>query len=807
MSLYSSRILFLLWCILRLEGRDYVKKKIGIALLSVCIVLFGTLALAAENDGIDMLMQDSTTSSYISEHSSTEAKINTTSKSFFGTYTEETTTASNYVETSDTNSPFSEEVSSKSDEREISLFLTKSLTGNGTMTDPFLIYTADQMTEIIKIINKADYTNSVNSGTVYIQLKNDITANGTFSEFTNNKNPIIIDGSKDSTSTENYSIYYSGSTVAHGIFSLGTSDMSIKFKNINFGSSESPRSTYYGLCYSTDRNNSINIENVNYYAEVGGQPFFIMGSNSSLNFSGNNSFTVSSNGSNNQEFAEFSGTLNFKEGSQTSIVQKSGEALAFIWARSNIDMNVEDNAKVFIQSGKECMIYPAAYSVNLNVSDSAEFTYMFDNNLTYIDPQTVFGDPLNYQKVIRSGKTNARFNKLFYNKQNLNISTANESKVNFITVDLPFQNGAIDINTIDPASVRFVNELNTNSALDSSTSLKVTNNSLNNTIYNLSKTEKASEKTKVSELILPGLNSNIATNDLLKYSAIIYEPAVKVGDITSEGLSGFNKSESSPYSKISSRLTGVSSTLDASYTYKAQYYITNDVGVILDDSTLHSQYNESTPPTHLGGSIYSEISSLPSIATETGDQSTVAHLDRLFSGHYMVYGRLAIIPKNGGQIFYSKWKHTDTTISPYQVVTFPSLIDINENISYKLVNGNFGLTFNESVTYPISNQSNQVVEVTLSRLSENTNNQVTMIPSPPDSGSNKLLFLNLFSTTGDFQINLGNLTSSPTLELQPYWDTQGSIKKFYINGKYSGPFLTRTPAVVDYNLDFLIKSK
>lgn len=786
-----------------------MKKKLGIVLLSICIVLFGTLALAAENNGIDMLMQDSTTSSYISEHSSsTETEINTNSESFLETHTEETTTASNHVETNDTTSSFFEEVSSEPDEREVSLFLTKSLTGNGTMTTPFLIYTADQMTEMIKIINKADYTNSVNSGTVYIQLKNDITVNGTFSTFTNNKNPIIIDGSTDSTSTGNYSIYYGGLTTAVGIFALGSSDMSIKFKNINFGSSESPRSTYYGLCYSTNRNNSINIENVNYYAEAGGQPFYITGSTSSLNFSGNNSFIVSSNGSNNQEFAEFAGTLNFKEGSRTSIVQKSGTSRAFIWAKSNIDMNVEDNAKVFIQSGKECMIYPATYSVNLNVSDSSEFTYMFDNNLTYIDPQTVFGDPLSYQKVIRSGKTNATSNKLFLTKQNLNISTANESKVNFITANLPFQNGAIDINATDPASIQFVNELSTESALGSSTSLKVTNNSLNSTIYNLSKTEKNSEKTKVSELILPGLNSNIVTEDLLKYSAIIYEPAVKVGGIMAEGLSGYNKSESSPYSKISSHLTGVSSTLDANYTYKAQYYITNDVSAILDDSTLNSQYNESTAsPTHLDGSTYSEISSLLSIATETGDQSTVAHLDQLFSGNYMVYGRLAIIPKNGGQIFYSRWKHTDTTISPYQAVIFPSLIDINENISYKLVNGKFGLTFNESITYPISNQSNQVVEVTPSSLSENPNNQVTMIPSPPDSGSNKMLFLNLFSTTGDFQINLGDLMSSPTLELQPYWDTQGSIKNFYINGKYSGPFLTRTPALVDYNLDFLIKSK
>ncbi|MGX6971216.1 hypothetical protein [Vagococcus bubulae] len=683
----------------------------------------------------------------------------------------------------------------------------KSLVGNGTQSSPFLIYTYNQLSNVATTINASSYP-TINSGTVYIKLMADITSNGTRVTFSNSKNPIIIDGSTTQNSSGNHYIYYTGNSGYAGLFALGTGNMTITFKNINFGSKDSPRSNYYGFCYSTSNNNIINIQDVHYYAEIGGQPFYVIGSNSVLNFSGNNTFVVSNIDSNsNQEFAEFAGTMNFKEGSKTAIVQKTNAVLAFIWSYSTINMNVESNAQVFIQSGKTEMFYPR-YDVNLTVSESAMFTYLFDPNLSYIDPQTVFGDSSDYETIQVSGKTNASTNNFFSGSANFNLSAANQSQIDFITTGYPFQTGTLDINTQDTASIKFLNQMNTSPALNSSnTSLKVTNNSKNSTIYNLAKTPTGSSTTPVSELIVPGTSSVTLTSNLPKYSAIVYEPAVKVGGIIASGLSGIDENKN-PYSKITSHLTGVSSSLDSTYTYKAQYYVTNDTSTVLDNATLNNNYDETVATqTHLSGSFHTSLDSLPSVATEVGDQSTLASLDQLFSSDYTVYGRLAIISQSNHQTYYTSWENTMATIDSFQAVTLPTLINIDDNISYTTSVGKFGMSFNKQISYPIVNQSNRIIEVMPTVLTPMGNNNVTIVTDSPNDWQDKTLQLQLNSDEASIQWNFGNLINPTILELQPYWDIKNNVQHFYLDGAYSGPFMTSTPAIVDYTLAFSINPK
>ena len=686
-----------------------------------------------------------------------------------------------------------------------------ALTGNGTLTSPFRVYSADQLSTVATTINQSSYTTTTNSGTVYINLMSDITLTGTMITFTNSSNPIIIDGTTTQNNTGNSFIYFTGSsTSGSGLFTLNSRNMTITFKNINFGSKLSAKNNYYGFCQTTQANSTINIQNVNYYAEDGGQPFYATGNNSVLNFLGTNTFVVANTTSSNQEFAEFAGTINFKTGSKTAIVQKTRAALAFIWAYTGITMNVESDAQVFIQSGKTELFYPNR-AANLNVAESAQFTYLFDNNLTYIDPQTVFGDPSTYQTISVSGTTGASSNNFFNGNTTLNISTAKNAQLNFITANLPFQTGTLAINSQDSSSVKFINQTKTSSALNSSnTSLRATNSTTNNTIYNFVKYPTGNGTvTPISELILPNASSATLTTTLPNYNTLIFEPAVKVGGLSATGTSGFDINSKTPFSGISSQLTGVSSTLDSNYTYKAQYYITNNTSIVLDDTTLNNRYDETaTTATHIDGSINTVINTLPTVSTTTSDQATTATLKDLYSGGYTVYGRLAIIPNSSSnQTYYTTWKHATTTINPYQAVTFPTLINLNDNISYHSFNNKLGLTFNKNITYPISNQSNQVIDVLPTTLTANTQNDVSIVPNTPGSNYDKSLQLLLTSNTPSIQWNFASLATPSTLELQPYWDTTNNKALLYLDGAYSGPYITTSPANVDYTLSFTIHPK
>ncbi|MGY3704251.1 hypothetical protein [Vagococcus martis] len=689
------------------------------------------------------------------------------------------------------------------------LVMSTSLTGNGTVASPFKVYNEDHLATVAKMINDSSYTTTTNSGTVYINLMSDITLDGNMINFINNRNPIIIDGATNHNNVNNFSIFFTGnSTSGYGLFSLGSANMTITFKNINFGSKEFAKNNYYGFCQTTKANNTINIQDVNYYAEEGGQPFYSTGSNSVLNFIGYNTFVVTSNGVSNQEFAEFSGAINFKEDSKTAIVQKTNTSLAFIWIHSNLTMNVESNAEVFIQSGKTELFYPSK-PASLNIDSKAKFTYLFDNKLTYIDPSTVFADPSTYQYITVTGNTGATSNNFFDSNSTLDIFIDEQAQLNFITSNLPFQTGKLVINSQDSSSVKFMNQTQTNPALNSkNTSIDIKNSTTNNTIYNFRKSPNKNGD-PISELVLPNKSSETLTNNLSNYNVLAFEPAVKVGGVSAMGSSGFDVESKTPFSKITSQLTDVSSTLDSHYTYKAQYYITSDTNNILSDTTLNNLYKDTVQvATHIDGSINKPVNTIPSTPTITSDKTTSATLNHLFSGMYIIYGRLAVINTSDNQTFYTTWNHLSTEIKPYQAVTLPTLIDINADVNYRSVNNKPELIFNNKTTYPISNQSNQIINIKPTLLIEKNQNNIDIVPDKPNiNNDKKKLQLQLISNPYNLQWNLGDLTSLQSLELQPYWDTSHNKTNFNLGGAYSGPYLTTSPATLNYTVVFSINPK
>lgn len=207
----------------------------------------------------------------------------------------------------------SETESTDSDESVEDVPEVRAVTGNGSQSNPF---TASNYQELSDAIGKTNASNI--SGDVYVRLSADITMNNSVVWIRNNKAHLIIDGA-------GHTLTYTGSTTTANMFRVQVSDKHVTFRNVNFGSQSSARMTYYGFCMSDYPRTILDVENVTYYADEGGQPFFLRGQGSELNFYGDNSFVVTGQGGANQEFIELAGTMNFKKDTRTSIVQKSRE--------------------------------------------------------------------------------------------------------------------------------------------------------------------------------------------------------------------------------------------------------------------------------------------------------------------------------------------------------------------------------------------------------------------------------------------------------------------------------------------------
>lgn len=640
------------------------------------------------------------------------------------------------------------------------------ISGSGTLTDPYIVSTDSGFTTAI--------SNTVLGKTTYITLANDINL---VSKDRIIKGDTIINGNNNSI------IFTSGydSYITH----IKTNGLNVTFKNINFGKDTNLNSSWYGFCTINGQNNILNIENVNYTANNGAQPFWTDGI-TTLNFRGNNNFQGYA-GSGSQEFAEFQGTINFESGSNTKILHDTNGSLGFIYNRDQLTINVGDNAIVDITSGVVSFLYGTNTNYNFNIGKNSNFSYYFNPNKSGWTSSTTY------------------INSFIYQKGTINIKALQNSNITFNTKSIPFQRGYLVFAAQDTAKIKFKNDTVENSSLyDSSTSLEITNNTANNTIYNFRKTGLGANSTATNEFVKPTASITKMTTGFTNYNSLVFEPAVKVGGVSSTGTSAANVSQ------VTSNLTGVSSALDSTFSYQAQYYISNS-STIIDDATVTSKYaNASATPsnstTHYDGSVYQALKTLPSTTSSTEDQKTAAVLDQLLSGSYTVYGRLQIKDSNGAS-YYTPWLNTAATINPYSSFVFPSTVNLNNSFTYQRLGGVLGLKFNQTPLYTISNSSNQIMDIKPAIMTPNSGNQVTLVSGSPGTNNDKKLQLKLASSTTTPIWNLADLTNPTILELQPYWDTTNNKKQFYFDGAYSGPIVTQNKAAVSYNLVFSMQPR
>lgn len=174
-------------------------------------------------------------------------------------------------------------------------------------------------------------------------------------------------------------------------------------------------------------------------------------------------------------------------------------------------------------------------TVKYDLADNAQFKYVYDRDKSYITKDTIFNDDPKKQSRV-SYTTNARpvrtDNRLFASSNTLNVTMADSSIFDLVAAgNYPFSNGSINITSVDSGKISFNNTDPTKAALAIS-SLSITSNTANNTIYNFKKIGLGTGLPVINEFVLPYVQNKQGTVKMISgfsnYNSLIFEPAVTV---------------------------------------------------------------------------------------------------------------------------------------------------------------------------------------------------------------------------------------------------------------------------------------
>lgn len=823
----------------------------------------------------DLIAESSTTTSTESSDEQMSTSKTTSAKS-----TEQSTTTSSYFSSEETISTQEEMERSPSTFAILAIgWMVDGLQGNGTQETPFQLGTLEDWQRLSwftrQLAQNANTKEKMDAlGTVYAKLVNDIyvdTNNSTHLSITDNpigsksnisKNlycNVVIDGAKsssdpgytadfdpmtineDSPSNPNYFTVAFINLPANqedtinkmedGMFATGSSYMTITLRNLNIGSKANPISNYFGgvLCVPLSSHNSVdiiaNLENVHYYAESGGQPFWENNNTNSIyNFSGISSYIVPRPGNKNEEFAEIEGSINFSENSYTKIVHKTDNPIAnrgLFWTyRNNVEFNIKESAIVDIESAKTYFIYmDYQYSLNFNIAANGQLNYTFNPNYKDKDgtiKQVTFASEANEL----TGNRNTFLGKNASEQFPITFTLAESSQMNFDSTSEPIKIQASIQHTEDIAQVSFNNQTAAHSAVSNihSSYLEFQNKTQNFYKYETTPLNQTEPSRPVG--LLESQKTIKWTSQLATYRKILYDAAVTFQGINAIGESG--KDESGVYSKITSNLVGVQSPLSQElYHYKVQYYIT-DQTTTLSNAQITTKFEQMNNQSHQEGKV--ETNNFFSIGTDistTQDLASTAELDELLTGEYVVYARVVVFNKSDSSVkAYTNWKHTDfkqpVIVPLYKSIVTPTKIDITNAMTYTLnkSTNKMQASFKENVGYLMRNESNQFVTITPIGKAKNEGvSNITIIPTGNTISNNELKMI-MAVRNGQSNWDIGSLASinleNPILptnkgdfSLPPYWDTNNA-NEFYFTGDnvYGGDIFHKPFAVLDYEVQF-----
>lgn len=615
------------------------------------------------------------------------------------------------------------------------------VSGTGSVEDPFLVSDFAELETAVA---------SDVSGIKYIQLTNDILISDTGK--LSIKTDTVIDGSGAGES--NFTLNYTGGNgISGGLFVTGKNDLTITFKNLNFGSVEYPGSTFYGFLTTNNTGTVVNIENIVYQAEVGGQPFYAGRADNTLNFSGINEFKVSP-GASSQEFSEGYGIINFKKDSQTTIYQNTNSSEGVFWLKSQIPgvVTVEENAVVDITSGKHALFY-ANSSLDLRIQKNARFHYKkMDGEQTSNDFCRIVTQPV--ITVAEQGEFLA--------------STANEG------LDLK----SATFQATDPKQIQFTTEENNSNSAIASGSLSIKNSGQG--LYQL-----IDETNNVLQTVTAGEEAkNIAYQNKRK---VVYVPAITFDQIGVRSEVGTRKSDAIL------GLQTVNSSLDATWQYRGNYVLTkqrlaDNEGLINQTEVNHTYEGESAADS----GIYINDSEW-----SNSESNTEVIIPHVLAGEYYVYGRIEA--KNNEAIFTTQWKETRLSVAEFIQAK------LADQLTFK--SPKESITMDHLADCQLENTSNLPIQIHLAEVEvvPNSDAEIALVPDY-DVNTPKSLWLNCQATvngqTTSWNLLSGRVANEAKMTLQPYWNDIQSRATLDLTGKFSGPYdEVRT---VGYELKFKV---
>lgn len=628
---------------------------------------------------------------------------------------------------------------------------------NGTTTYPYLVASQAELTTALAQATPSSSAegNVTGSDPLTIKLTSDIVYTTTF---TTTKN-VVLDGG-------DYSILYNGTAYGSTHFQTSTSGVNVTLKNLNYGNTSYPNSTYYGIFSILATNVTLNIENVNYNITNGAQPFFSNSSGATVNFSGTNTFNQDANGtgSNGGEFIEGIQTINFKAGSSTTVLNRTSGTYADFYETTGVmTINLEKDAIFDLTSGKNDVFFN--YSGNtFNLAENAQMKI-----------KKAYAPRDNSSSSFRFNTTQSR---------TTNINAATNASVEISATTKAFYAGNVPINATDVKSIKFAKASDSTFSGQALAGGTVTfNNSGNNLYQILSETNGVADSSPLVSTIAAGSSSALASSGTPSYagkSSITYQPAMTISGVSATASVGNKKSQ------VQSEIEGFTSNLSG-WTYQTEYLLSttryyDSTSQSLKQTSLTTDFTSSTKPS--------------GVMTFSGTSNSDAGIfNDLLAQDYYIYGR--VTATNGSATASTPWQENTVTVPQYIATLFSSSLAFTSPGSEVLSN---------EASYQIASQSNTPTVISLTDVTtgEDSDSSIQLVDSIP-SGSENLLSLGLVAKTASNTTSWKLLSSgsSNSLTLQPYFATEGAAS-LTLTGTYSGHY--NFIKDVNYLLNFKIQA-
>ncbi|EOH95274.1 hypothetical protein [Enterococcus pallens] len=664
---------------------------------------------------------------------------------------QETTSSVHRSETSISEEPTqsSSEISSEPEQevQEAPKISVMAAAGDGTEANPYRVTTFQELKDAL--------ATSVTAGqTQYIQLQNDIVYN---TNYTYIKQNTVIDGN-------GHAFLYNGTDYGTAHFSTGANNISVTYKNLTFGNSTYPNSSWYGILYTSNSNVSFTVENINYTIQRGSQPFW--GNNNAgntLTFKGKNNFYSSGN-SYGGEFVEGYRSVTFAEGSDTTVYNDSTDATAVFYSTSQ-SVTVEKHASLAIESSKTYLFYGSA---TLNVQEQGNFSY-----------KNIYGvNSTSSTATLSTGTLTANF--------------AKDSIGHFTTDVNGFSGPNPTFNLNSPDYIVF----------DATSSSKKVLGSMNpifkrldsdNASYRIDYLTASKQNTYVPT-VNTGSSYTISSGNIGDGYSVAYAKLPTIDSLSATPTTGPD---------ISTMTAQIDSTRPADMlSSEVQYKLATKQlysGTLTSNTAQTSIQNAGAAE---GVKETAEVT-LPGDSPPAGEASKYSFTNLPPSSYYL-YAQ-ANDQRIPGYTFKSLWQETNAEVPPVVLIQFSS-----GTMSFESpIPGQFGKQQNLD-NYTIRNAGNVPTKVDLTSITRNSDSSAKLSLVEQFNTHEQELLLSLIAEKAGSgaRTTFGPLVdkdplSLDTLQLDPFWETD-ALANLYLAGDYSGPLIG--PQHFSYRFSFAISA-